>query len=1731
MIKNFYKNVNNKSKVLFRILSIFILIFGSFTISKSSDVILNDSCNLSLSSVTDVVCFGANDGSITVVADSGSGIYHYYLEMYNSSFPLNGGWQSVGQVPAPGQYTSVTTVSFNSLPADTFRVILEDTANQCFDTIGFPILSILVNEPTKIIITENTTNATNITTIDGNASLNVSGGVSPYQYSWTGPNGFTSALQNINNLQSGIYYYSVTDSSGCVISDSVQILATQSCSFGTYNSVPPICFGDANGQIQINSVFGTPQYNYLLEMYNPANGLWIQVNNIFVADTFTTFNNLYAGTYQYTVTDSSACMVTSPQINVQDPTQIYSNNSITFATSQTNCDGQINTITNGGFAPFQHFWTGPNGFISNTPIITNLCVGVYCDSIIDANGCNVVLCDVVDFDPPCSPEVEVSNVFCDLDSSGMAIVSKTNNGYPLFTWIYDLTGDTISMDTFAVNLPEGNYTFNAFNLGVPNACPDTSISFEIVTPVISLFSLNSDTICVGDSTSFVIQSINTDSNFIYQAIIGNDMFFEGDTSQFYYSGSHIYEIEVDTGNGFISCLSQNIQIIDNDIILDSIIVTNEICATSLGGIEVFASSSFPTISYTLDSNFQTLYYFDSLSLGYYDVIVSDGMGCVLVEDSVFVGLDSRIVLDVDSALETCRLDDGWLSVISQNGYGAYQYSIDSGNTFSNQIFSDTLLIDSLSKGNYYLIVRDDSLCEYDYGNIYIGKTPRPKIDSLVLVNESCCGFDGQISIYTTPSNSIEFYSLDTFNFSQSSNMFDSLQRGNYLVYVKDTNECLDSIEVVLEADSTPNINMTVGKTDVVCNGDSNGTFKVYYPNSCYSYELYRYTFFLPTQTVGTGDYYNSLISGFYGVIATSNSRTCIDSSAVKFIDEPVPITFDSPIVTDVRCLNNDSCNGEVYLPTDPQGGIAPYYYYIKDVSNNIPLGVLPSSDKFESLCDAEYQIQVLDGNACVVVDTFIIADSSLYIDSFTVQTISCYNGSNGVVEVFAHGGLGDYNYFWSNSDTTNIIDSLSKDEYFITITDSVGCIAFDSIYVDHPDTLQFNIVGKKDETCMGVTKDGEIYLDIIGGTPPYNFMWTSFSGFSGNSGSGFGDTIFNLTYDTINIDITDVNYCSASPVWVTQSVTIVDALNAYNSLSFDTIFYSINPVCFDEHTGFIDIDLNGGDGPIQYSIDSMTSWSSLDSFSNLSSGDYNIYVQDIYGCLDSSVVIIKEYNEIIIQFDSVKNVSCFEGNDGYLSVNVSGGEGVYNYLWIPTLDTTSFTSNLFGVPHIIKVTDSALCTKIDTIDLIELTEPIQTQSFVVDIVSCFEGNNGSLSSSSFGGMLPYNYTWFNQNSDTVSTDLIANNLLSGSYLLHVSDSFGCGPAIDTILLPENSEIIVNIIDIIDNICFGDRNGELTFAVNGGVPNFTTYILDENQNQTNSTIFNISDLPSSDYSVWVIDANGCSSDTTVNIKLGEPGQIQVQNIISDLSCFQSEDGEMILNFLSGTSPYTYDISSSSVHVVPTIAHQSVSELILDLPSDNYTISVIDFNNCIYDTTFFVSQPDEIIADFITFSDFGRESFSFSAQNSSVGGNLYFWDFDNDSIKTLTFLQESSMKFENQGAYNIMMIAHDTILGHICNDTIIKTIDVEGYDVFNVFTPNNDGVNDVFHFDEWMLSGIYVEIFNRWGEKIFDWNDVNSGWNGEGYNGRNVEEGVYFYRLEATGEDGAHFEENGSVTLLR
>jgi hypothetical protein len=176
----------------------------------------------------------------------------------------------------------------------------------------------------------------------------------------------------------------------------------------------------------------------------------------------------------------------------------------------------------------------------------------------------------------------------------------------------------------------------------------------------------------------------------------------------------------------------------------------------------------------------------------------------------------------------------------------------------------------------------------------------------------------------------------------------------------------------------------------------------------------------------------------------------------------------------------------------------------------------------------------------------------------------------------------------------------------------------------------------------------------------------------------------------------------------------------------------------------------------------------------------------------------------------------------------------------------------------------------------------------------------------------------------------------------VSDSFNCGPASDSITLASNPEIEIDILNIINNICFGARLGEFTLDVTGGIPNYFISLLDENNNITTSYNTTISDLASSDYMVWVIDGIGCVSDTTFNVKLGEPGRIQIHNNIENLSCYMLEDGVMNLSLLSGAPPYNYVVEYDNMMIGQSQVNQAIVFNLEELSEGEYYISVTDFN---------------------------------------------------------------------------------------------------------------------------------------------------------------------------------------------
>lgn len=255
------------------------------------------------------------------------------------------------------------------------------------------------------------------------------------------------------------------------------------------------------------------------------------------------------------------------------------------------------------------------------------------------------------------------------------------------------------------------------------------------------------------------------------------------------------------------------------------------------------------------------------------------------------------------------------------------------------------------------------------------------------------------------------------------------------------------------------------------------------------------------------------------------------------------------------------------------------------------------------------------------------------------------------------------------------------------------------------------------------------------------------------------------------------------------------------------------------------------------------------------------------------------------------------------------------------------------------------------------------------------------------------------------------------------------------------------------------------------------------------------------------------------------------MVNDLSCHQSSDGFINLTLSSGTSPYVYQFYADQFLVASGNAIQQNVVYFYDLSADNYSLHVTDYYDCEMDTQIIVNQPQQVVSLFESGSVLGREEFEISFNNLSSGSDFFVWDFDDGISEQIEFNGQVSHTFIEQGQYTVMLVAENRNLTSLCNDTSFVIIDIEGYDLYNVFSPNNDGINDFFQFDDWMLNGMDVEIFNRWGQKVYHWNKENGDWDGRGYNGEKLPDGTYFYTMSATGSDGYNFNEKGTITILR
>ena len=241
-------------------------------------------------------------------------------------------------------------------------------------------------------------------------------------------------------------------------------------------------------------------------------------------------------------------------------------------------------------------------------------------------------------------------------------------------------------------------------------------------------------------------------------------------------------------------------------------------------------------------------------------------------------------------------------------------------------------------------------------------------------------------------------------------------------------------------------------------------------------------------------------------------------------------------------------------------------------------------------------------------------------------------------------------------------------------------------------------------------------------------------------------------------------------------------------------------------------------------------------------------------------------------------------------------------------------------------------------DLITLMSPVETLSpgendlsidagFYVNIVldkvivdvSCYDGTNGSVNLTVTGGTAPYTYMWSN---GATTEDL--SNLAPGTYTVTVTDTNGF-TASTTAVVDEPLELIATATHVNVN-CFGQQNGSVDLSVSGGTPIYT-YLW-----SNGATTQDLMNVPAGIYSVTVTDSKNCTKVTQVTVT--EPNILTPSVSITNITCFDFENGSINLTVTGGTPDYTYLWSNGAT-----------TEDISSLAPGVYSVTVTDDHGCV------------------------------------------------------------------------------------------------------------------------------------------------------------------------------------------
>ena len=1540
--------------------------------------------------ITDLGCSatGTNPGSVTVTATGGWGGYEYELE--GPAGVLVGPQPTrsfTGLTNTSGDYTMTVTDAGGCAVTQTFTLtpivvpVLEVTANSlCYDS-------------------------TNGLTLTANVS---SGGVAPFQYRLAG--GAYQSNPVFSGLLPGSYTVEVIDSNNCTASDSIEVFPTLSAS--AYLVKDTDCSAIPDAEISITIAGGNPTFTYEVI----RNGSLVQASTTVPSIPFSYFTAI-SGTYEFIITDSENCTVSTREILVSPALAPSASTTVTDVSCSGNIDGSvvITVDTSLGIPPYTISFNGSP--FSGQTVYGGLTGGTYNYIVRDSKGCEFSD-DVVIGEPT---DVSVTNITVNpiicvggANQLGSLEITGVTGGTSDYTYyLYDNTGGLVTTST-------------------PNPAGPTAAT-----------SLTFDNLGFGDYYLRIIDATGCEYNFGPYRIASppNDLDIIPVSSGNCIDGVD-YDITIAGGTGPFEA-----RIYDTGVF------------TAVNGLPVPSGS-------TPERNHQ----FSGLLFGvsYVFEVLDTSSGCTYIEQVPAVQNPSTIdIMGIPTNITCNGLDSGELdfTVSNYNGQSlswevfenltgiAVGGSADLASGLTGTNYNDS--VTGLSPGDYYILVREtdgtSTLCSDTF--VFRIEEPTALILNLVSQTAANCNRDAQIVVRATGGNGPYSYAYVTdgatapTTFPEGSSFaLDPTIGLNWDIYAQDANGCtIGPLDLSIIVDPTPSFSVDIANQ---CSG-SEGDFSVnltldnlgvgpYYliTNASAPQQL--------TSWAAVGDIYtiNGLNSG-NNIFEIFDANGCGETNPV-FIDPELQIS--ALVSTQPTCDLNDGV-----IEFTVMGGDASNVVTLLNAGTFTDTGLTPTANQFTGVAFGDYIVRVTD---TPITPSSCIADAPISLEEPTPvilldtdwTNISCPGASDGTITINlepASVGVNDnpiYSYSIQNTTTGSaavtqdnpLFTNLAPGIYDITVTSDRGCVATDQEEIIEPSLLTADNPVVNPFTCDVNNAVNVATIDVAnigGGTADY-FYTVDGTNYFPITGTSFSHSV--TVAGDYTITIRDTNGCELPLTTVTVEPLPVIALVITEGLA-------------DCPTGKeITVTSTGHSTPIDLTFELLetgevqaNSTSGSATFNLTAPGTYNLQVTDnVTGCNALMAHDIAPRPQWDVALTAATPITCFGDSNGTLEVTFTGYTGTYDYEVFNEDGTAAGIGNTGETAHPLLIsnisagnyfvsvtpTEYPYCEPDETLvaTIQSPTEPLSAETTDLLASGC-PNDMGEISVVPEGGYAPYDITLTPvSGAATTVTDVFAHvftQLAAGAYAIRVIDSEGCiwdgaGTVAPT---PE----IIAFATGTAPVCYDDPDGRIIASASGGSGEFNYFL--NYYDETGTTIEFTPSVPqqSNDfnflgggyYSVTVTDDMGCS-DTTDIIFLDGPDQLLAEvNLTTAITC--ESPATVTATASGGTAPYRYQLEDNSGTIITAYQLNNVFTV---NDAGIYRVRVTDANNCQTITQVPVVVPEippvELSIDFASSSVSCADAMTASIYASAVGGiGEYTFDLILNGTVEQTQVDTRNVVFEN------------------------------------------------------------------------------------------------------------------------